>query len=377
MKVGAARLDVTPDYAVDLTGFASRTNPAEGVLEPISARAAVFDNGGLRLAVVSLDVLELPRAKAEALRRAVAEGVGTSRDCVGVFCTHTHSAPACYPLLECGEVSARFAAELHERAVAAAVAAVARLEPVSLHRGESPLHLGLNRRHADDGPADDALRCLVATAASGRAALVMMHHACHPVCLWGANRAISGDYPGAGCRAVERRLGGDAVALFLNGCAGDINPRSEYFGEDGVAAAGELLADAAATCLPAAAEGAPAASTELAATYRTVDLPYAATPAAAMPAALQHLRLGPVELLALSGEVFFEIGRGIREQAGRPGLWVAAYANGGHGYISTRAAQSEGGYEPDSSNYYYGRPPLREGAAELLVEAGASLCRAG
>ena len=34
MKAGAAEADITPDFAVELSGFALRTQPAVGVLEP-------------------------------------------------------------------------------------------------------------------------------------------------------------------------------------------------------------------------------------------------------------------------------------------------------------------------------------------------------
>ena len=58
--------------------------------------------------------------------------------------------------------------------------------------------------------------------------------------------------------------------------------------------------------------------------------------AANMDVAVQPMRIGPVEIVAFSGEVFYELGQQLREQSARPDLWVAAYCNGGEGYIPTR-----------------------------------------
>ena len=44
MNIGAAEIDVTPDFPVDLSGFGLRTQPSLGVLEPIFARALFLDD---------------------------------------------------------------------------------------------------------------------------------------------------------------------------------------------------------------------------------------------------------------------------------------------------------------------------------------------
>src|SRR5439155_1096398 len=64
---------------------------------------------------------------------------------------------------------------------------------------------------------------------AGRAIAVTFSYGCHPVLHGPRPRAISSDYPGAARALVERNLapgaGGPPVALFLQGCGGDINPR--------------------------------------------------------------------------------------------------------------------------------------------------------
>lgn len=90
MLVGTARIDVTPDYVTDLCGYAQREQPRIGVLHPIYVRAAVFECDGRRMAVVSCEVLELPRQMADDMRRQAAQAIDTSLStCASVVRTRT------------------------------------------------------------------------------------------------------------------------------------------------------------------------------------------------------------------------------------------------------------------------------------------------
>ena len=98
-----------------------------------------------------------------------------------------------------------------------------------------------------------------------------------------------------------------------------------------------------------------------------------------VPAEVQVFRLGAVWLVILPGEVFVEIGWRVRdavaEAAGVPAqrVVVAAYANGNVGYVPTAAAMPEGGYEVTT----YRRGGLPAGyapeAEEVLARTAADL----
>ena len=60
MKAGAAEADITPDFEVELSGFALRTQPAIGVLESVRARCIYLeDDAHSRLLWLTADVLAL------------------------------------------------------------------------------------------------------------------------------------------------------------------------------------------------------------------------------------------------------------------------------------------------------------------------------
>jgi hypothetical protein len=58
--------------------------------------------------------------------------------------------------------------------------------------------------------------------AEKKAIASLFHVACHAVSIYPSNPAISADWPGAASRTISAALGGES--LFLQGCAGDINP---------------------------------------------------------------------------------------------------------------------------------------------------------
>jgi len=398
MHLGAARIDITPDYPTELGGYVGREQPAVGVRHRIFVRAAVFESNDVRLAILSAEVMELPRAQADEARRRVAAVLDTTVDHVCFSATHTHYAPSVTPSHECGEVSERFQRDLADHLCRAAKEARRHLAPARLTSGEAPLDIGRNRRNADGEPRDDTVRVLAAMGEDDRPRLMIVIYACHPVCLSPADRRISGDFCGVACTTLEARHEG-CTTLFLNGCAGDINPDVEFRKTpQNMERAGRRMVDAVSKINFTEPSGRELAgrSTLVELRYEqldpddlrrqleeveSLDWPEVTKRAKrtwlttlltqsfpdAMPVALQYLRLGGVEWLTLSGEVLW----GIHQQIAKacPRLWIAAYCNGGHGYIPTGQAQEEGGYEPDSSNWYFLRPPLVRGAGETLAEA--------
>jgi hypothetical protein len=73
------------------------------------------------------------------------------------------------------------------------------------------------------GPVDPQVGVLRLDRRDGRTLAVVYNFACHPIegVPGGGNTA---DFPGFASKAVEETLGGGALALFVQGCAGDVNP---------------------------------------------------------------------------------------------------------------------------------------------------------
>jgi hypothetical protein len=83
---------------------------------------------------------------------------------------------------------------------------------------------------------------------------------------------------------------------------------------------------------------------------------------------LHCIRIGPIALLSIAGEPFMEIAQRIVAQSPFEHTLVCGYTNGGLGYIPTREAYGEGGYEIEATFF-------SPDAADKLVAEGLRLLR--
>jgi len=73
------------------------------------------------------------------------------------------------------------------------------------------------------GPVDPGIGLLRLDKKNGQPLAVVYNFACHPI-QGVPSRGNTADIPGFASQVIEENLGGGALALFVQGCAGDINP---------------------------------------------------------------------------------------------------------------------------------------------------------
>lgn len=73
------------------------------------------------------------------------------------------------------------------------------------------------------GPIDPQIGLLRLDRLDGRCLAVVYNFACHPI-MNPPSKGNSADYPGYASKVIEESLGGNALAFFVQGCGGDINP---------------------------------------------------------------------------------------------------------------------------------------------------------
>lgn len=397
MLVGTAVADITPAEPGELSGFAARTGAWERIRRPLSAQILVFGTESPEAVLVCADLLWWDPAQVEPVRAAIAAHCGVPATSVLLHASHTHCAPtpgpSFSPLL--GAPDPSYAELLAVRVVAAAAAAVASMEPVTVSRGRGECRIGVNRRRVGrkgsvggpdpDGASDPEVTVLALSRAGGSPKAVLVHYTCHPVVT--GDRAVSPDFPGVMRDRLAAELGSGTTIAFLQGCCGDINPAlydGDAFrpgGDEELARLGGELADAALAAL-AAAEPVPAG--EIAVRRSTVDLPLAVPPydlllAGALrkgiwgewsrllmaepwrlteriPLRLVSLTLADgLSLLGFDAEVCVEYGLHLKEISAGAVLPLG-YTNGMIGYLVTAEQLRQGGYEPDESYPYIYRP---------------------
>ena len=214
LRAGAARIDFTPSQL-----------PANilGVLDPIYVRALVMDNGSTRAALVSVDAGSVSTDLYRKVSARAASELSIPADHLLISATHTHSVPF------------QASQGLEEKVMQALREAAGRMQPARVAWGTGQSWINVNRDRVDpvtnrwwegpnyEGTSDKTVAVVRFEGLAGQPIAVYYNYAVHAV-LTGTLDKISGDIPGATSRYVENSLGGDAVALWSSGAAGDQNP---------------------------------------------------------------------------------------------------------------------------------------------------------
>ena len=230
---GVAKIDITPDYSVRLTGYASRKTESEGVAQRIWARALAIgsDRDGPAI-LITVDNCGVPANVRDEVVKRLKKEKRIAPDHLAICSTHTHSAPwlrGFAPNIFGGPVPPeeqarveRYTRELTDALEKAAVQALNDRHPAKLSRGKGQAGFATNRR-TKGGPADHDLPALFVSDSNGSLRAIFASYACHCTTLGGDFNQICGDWAGYASEDLERDHPG-IVALIALGCAADANP---------------------------------------------------------------------------------------------------------------------------------------------------------
>ncbi len=404
IKAGLAKIAITPDQPVWLSGYALRTKPSEGKLHDIWAKAlAVEDERGNRFVLVSAEILGFSREVAEAIAERAQQQYGLRREQLMLNATHTHSAPVIRQnLIGAYDLDAeqttrvnQYAQQLQDKVVAVIGAALHDLAPAKLSFAHGTGSFAKNRRRPapsgmqigvnDTGPVDHDVPVLAVESADGKLRGLIFGYACHNTTLTDKHYEVSGDYAGFAQAALESAHPG-ATAMFVMGCGADINPFPRTTIEN-AQQNGASLAQAVEQAMKNKRLNV-RGTIKLA--FDRVMIPLATPPtreefqarlndrnvynqrhaqrmlqryerdgklANEYPYTIQVLQFGPdCTLIGLAGEVVTDYVLRLKRELGEKGLWVAGYTNEVMAYIPSARMFKEGGYEVVTSMIYYDHP---------------------
>ena len=274
-RVGKAQVDITPPVGTPRAG-AYALIPTIGVMEPLMAKAIVIEQGGVKVAMVALDLAYTPRPVVVEARKLIAQQTGIDGERVMISATHTHSGPTMTRGNLMDQITGANSPESREFTrklpglIAQAVgqaeadlqaarlsAAIGREENLSFNRRflmKDGSYSWQGPKLSKDivratGPIDPEVGVLhFATAdqaAKPRATYV--NFAMHPTVISG-NR-FSPDYPGYLARRLADYYGSDMLSFFANGCCGNVNQHDVHWAES---QSGEAHAERIGTILAAA-----------------------------------------------------------------------------------------------------------------------------
>src|SRR4051812_38408445 len=143
-KAGVARLVITPEQPMYLSGYANRTHASEGKVEDLWAKAlAIEDRKGGRVVILCTDLIGLPRGITDVVAARLAKQYGLDRARLVINSSHTHTGPLIRGNLSLlFELDAarqarvdEYATALIEKLVAVSAAAISDLSPANLSFG--------------------------------------------------------------------------------------------------------------------------------------------------------------------------------------------------------------------------------------------------
>lgn len=393
LRAGYGKADITPSEPVQMAGYNMREAPSDGIWghDRLYARALVFEAGGARIAFLEADVIVI--RSTDDFRRRIAEATGIPMDHVLLGDAHNHAAPS-----PNGKLETNWDRQFDKGLVAAAAQAISNLQPVKIAAGTGHSRVAMNRRHMipvdaespltfdendvsqsfgkfktdkpvsihefagvmrlganPSGPIDDAVQVVRIDKADGKPLAVMVHYACHGTSLGGRNSKLSGEWMGRMQEYVEKQFPG-VGAIYLQGAAGDINPRV-VGGLDGYqdniettwALGEEVGREVARTYGSLSPEPLPSprlqietAEIRLPRTYRELFEDFTHT---SVTASTTIVRLGDMMWTTFPGEMFSGIGKKVKAASPATYAHLMGYTNGYIGYFPERQAYADGGYE--------------------------------
>lgn len=426
-KAGAAQVVITPPVGTALRGY-FRKRISNGILDDLHAKTVVLDDGEQRAALIICDLIGVTREAVKAARKLISERCGIPGDSVMIAATHTHTGPSLEDS-EFSPVDPDWRALFPKLIAGGVTAALDRLKPaeVAVYVGHED-SIAFNRRYRmrdgtvrtnpgvgnpdviePAGPIDPDVGVLcIREKGEGKLIAVLVNYACHLDVIGGAR--ISADYPGYLERFLRNGIGDDFVVLFGTGTCGDINHIDVLGGKplkgpEHARRMGMILAGETMKALGRMRKF--RSDLNVKAIRREIDMPYrkvteeeirtageilenhqTPSPSTSRPdriwarkiialsemtersrrSEIQAVAIGDTAILGLPGEVFVEIGLRIKGESPASHTFILEQANDSLGYLPTRKAFGEGGYEPSSSFY-------TDDIEEILVKESLDVLR--
>ncbi|HUV90829.1 MAG TPA: hypothetical protein VMY80_14325 [Anaerolineae bacterium] len=380
--------------------------------------------------LISCDLLWVPGPLSKRVREAVQECCGVPAQHVFIFPSHNHYGPNVDPAIwSYAEAQTpqelAYIEALPEQFATAARAALDDLRPAHwgigtdeedaiCHNsrfwrkdgtinwvGERSAHWASDRAPSvNGGPIDPQVGLVLISDERGAPIATLYNYACHANCAEEAGfSAISWDWVGYASQAIEEALGGEA--LFLLGACGNVHPVREGVAQEMGRRMGDRVVRAAQgikttrrasmtvsqreIVLPARDFGAfdprqieaicsQLWNEEVCSITRGVFLDELQTLRAAgrsqTVAQIGAIRLGDLAIVCIPGEFFVELGLEIKRRSPFAHTFVATLVNDAIGYIPTRKAYEEGGYQTTTV------ARIAPGGGERIVEESLALLEA-
>ena len=362
----------------------------------LTSRAMAIKNGNKTVVIINIDVCGLDDEVTGNIKEEIFRKTGIPGSAIFINSSHTHFAPVSQNWLTWQEANQRpdsiyLNQTLRNGLISSVEKALVSLEPAEIYFGRGQTDIGYNRSLKDHPELyDSAVDVIKVVYPEKNSESYLFIAACHPVFSTAGtlHYTISANYPGVARMLIERRTG-TSNSLFLQGTAGDINPR-----DNGENIAGEKLANEVIAVLKRPMEKitgsisffidtvnipiTPWSKDEIIA-YKEANISksgdvYAeknvkwsnlmlkyydeGTMPQSLPVYIQTFNIGNWKLVGYSRETTTEYGFGVKNLYPGKLVSVAGYTNDVSSYLPTRKHLEQKNYEGLDSFFWYGSPAV-------------------
>ena len=217
LKLGYAEADITPAGPTELVGFYREDNRSKGVLKPLLAQAAVWEDEE-RCCLITIDSIGFTKELSDRLRIMVGGLLGVTKEMVMLCFSHTHAAPD-------ADMEPDYYNETCEKIRNAVLRAVKEMTPVTVGWENAFAHIGVNRRPVSKD-TDDRVGVLKVCRTDGKPGdapvLLILRVTAHGNVLKADNNMISPDYFGDTREVVGGKY--HCPVMMIQGAAGSTAP---------------------------------------------------------------------------------------------------------------------------------------------------------
>lgn len=237
LKAGVARVDISPEYSMFLTGYPHVPRMSTGIHDPLYATALYLENGGNIILSLALDIIYLDHNDVHRWRKAIQEATGIPAHAILVSVTHTHSGPNTADVLAWhgDEVvpppDPKYMEKLKQAVVFVSVEAKKQAEPATLAVTSAQSENVGGNRHDKNGPHDPEVGLVfIKRKSNGEPLALQLIYSMHPTVLHEDSTLASSDFPAYTRQAIESALPG-VLTVYQNGTCGNLSPRYHVSGQ--------------------------------------------------------------------------------------------------------------------------------------------------
>jgi len=366
VRMGVSQINITPQVPVIMSGYDARKTPFTGVHDELFASALYFVDETDKAMIITADLIGFPSVYVDEIKKGISLKTGIPSESIMITAVHNHGGPAIGTYEEnMPAANNEYVRLLKDKLILLAAEAVKNPVPFKMGRATGTCNMNINRRaeFADggiwlgrnpDGPCDHQVDVVKFEDINNKTLAVLVNWPCHGTASGQDNYKITGDWPGAAARYLNKQMGNGVVVGITAGASADINPiygpgtdfsEIEAVGYHVGREAWDVMSQI--NTIPVKSLKTVTATMTFSGKKTCKDqFPQTSyEPGPDVTIRLTTFKIGELVFCGISGELMTEIGMALKKLSPYTGTTIITHCNGSSGYICTDKAFKEGGYE--------------------------------